>query len=109
MAVLGSGSGGNATVIQFEDEYLLIDVGLSAKQIRLRLESLAVPLEAIAGILLTHEHGDHTRGLKVLLKQIDVPVYANAMTRECVQAKAGDKVKWKIFQSHLEGCSRSVS
>ena len=68
-AVLGSGSGGNSTVVECDGKYLLVDAGLSAKQLGLRLESLGVSPERLTGILLTHEHGDHVRGLDVFLSQ----------------------------------------
>lgn len=99
MAVLGSGSGGNATVVQCGSTTILIDAGLSAKQLRLRLNQLGVEVAELDAILLTHEHSDHTKGVKVLLKDTDIPVYANALTRECLQHKLGEHIQWKIFQS----------
>lgn len=101
MAVLGSGSGGNATLLQVEGTTLLVDAGLSAKQIRLRMESLGVSVEDLDGVLLTHEHSDHTKGVKVLLKGHDIPVFANALTREFLQSKC-EGVRWKVFQNGAE-------
>ena len=51
--------------MECDGKYLLVDAGLSAKQLNLRLEKLGVPAEKLTGILLTHEHGDHVRGLDV--------------------------------------------
>jgi len=98
-AVLGSGSGGNATVIECEGKYLMVDAGLSAKQLGLRLENLGVSPERLSGILLTHEHGDHVRGLDVFLKKWKVPVVASVMTGRVVQEKMKNQAEWVAFES----------
>lgn len=98
-AVLGSGSGGNCTVVECGGKYLLVDVGLSAKQLVLRLEKLKVPLEAVKGILLTHEHGDHVRGLDVFLRKVKVPVLASVMTGRVVQEGLREQAEWVAFES----------
>ncbi|MGB1261131.1 MAG: MBL fold metallo-hydrolase, partial [Akkermansiaceae bacterium] len=99
MAVLGSGSSGNATLVQCGDTTLLVDAGLSAKQLCLRMAVLGVEPEQIDGILLTHEHSDHARGVDVFLRKRDIPVYANAMTREALSHKMKSDLRWKIFNS----------
>lgn len=101
MAVLGSGSGGNATLLQSGETTLLIDAGLSAKQIKLRMESLGVKVEDLDGVLLTHEHSDHTKGVKVLLKGHHIPVFVNALTKEFLQHKL-EGTRWKVFQNGVE-------
>ena len=63
MAVLGSGSGGNATLVQCGDTRILVDAGLSAKQIVLRMEMLGVSPDDLDAILVTHENSDHARGI----------------------------------------------
>ncbi|MBT8043433.1 MAG: MBL fold metallo-hydrolase [Verrucomicrobiae bacterium] len=99
MAVLGSGSGGNATLIRCGDTHVLVDAGLSAKQLVLRMDMLGVVPEQLDAILLTHEHSDHARGVDVLLRKREVPVFANALTREALSHKMKSPVPWKIFQS----------
>ena len=99
MAVLGSGSGGNATLIRCGNTHLLVDAGLSAKQLVLRMESLGVAPEQLDGILLTHEHSDHARGVDVLLRKREIPVYANALTREALSYKMKSAVPWRVFRS----------
>ncbi len=101
-AVLGSGSGGNATVVECEGKYLLVDVGLSAKQLNLRLGQLGVDPEKITGILLTHEHGDHVRGLDVFLRKCRVPVLASVMTGRVVQENMSSQAQWVAFESGQE-------
>ena len=98
-AVLGSGSGGNATVIECGGKYLLVDAGLSAKQLCLRLEMLGVDPQKLTGIFLTHEHGDHVRGLDVFLRKNPVPVVASLMTGRVVQEKMKSQAEWVAFES----------
>ncbi|MFN5738155.1 MAG: MBL fold metallo-hydrolase, partial [Akkermansiaceae bacterium] len=72
-SILGSGSTGNSTIIECGTTRVLIDAGLSAKQILSRLESIGIDPASISAILLTHEHGDHVRGLKSFIKKYPVP------------------------------------
>ena len=99
MAVLGSGSGGNATLVSFGGTHVLVDAGLSAKQLVLRMEMLGVAPEQLEGILLTHEHSDHARGVDVLLRKRQIPVYANALTREALSHQMKSSVPWRVFRS----------
>ncbi|MBT8037147.1 MAG: MBL fold metallo-hydrolase [Verrucomicrobiae bacterium] len=99
MAVLGSGSGGNATLVSCGDTHILVDAGLSAKQLTLRMEMLGVVPDQLDAILLTHEHSDHARGVDVLLRKRDLSVYANARTREALSHKMKSSISWRIFQS----------
>ncbi|MFK7909488.1 MAG: MBL fold metallo-hydrolase [Akkermansiaceae bacterium] len=99
MAVLGSGSGGNATLVSCGNTRILVDAGLSAKQLVLRMEMLGVAPDQLDAILLTHEHSDHARGVDVLLRNREIPVYANALTREALSYKMKSDVPWKVFQS----------
>jgi phosphoribosyl 1,2-cyclic phosphodiesterase len=98
-AVLGSGSGGNSAVVESEGVRLLIDAGLSAKQLSLRLGMLGIDPGSLDGILLTHEHGDHVKGLKVFLKQYEVPVFATSQTSHVVREMGIDGGKWKTFET----------
>jgi len=66
LTTLGSGSAGNSALVESGGTRLLLDAGLSAKQIRLRLEALDVALDSISGVLITHEHIDHAGALAVL-------------------------------------------
>jgi len=78
--VLASGSKGNATYIKTKKTSLLIDAGISHRQIKLRLEAQGQSLNDLDGLLLTHEHSDHTKGLKQTIKQTDVPLYTGLKT-----------------------------
>ncbi|SHK37395.1 Phosphoribosyl 1,2-cyclic phosphodiesterase [Rubritalea squalenifaciens DSM 18772] len=99
MAVLGSGSGGNATILESGNTRILIDAGLSAKQIVLRLEMLGVDPDSLTGLVLTHEHSDHARGVDVFLRKRRIPLFANAMTKEALEWNLKSDIEWKVFQT----------
>lgn len=99
MAVLGSGSRGNAAVVVCGGTRLLIDAGLSARQLVTRLRAVGVEPESLDGILLTHEHGDHVGGLRVFLKQWRVPVFCTAMTGKVVRQGGVGGGMWKYFEA----------
>lgn len=80
--VLGSGSTGNAVLISSEHTHVLVDAGLSAKEIMRRLGEAGVDPADLDAILITHEHSDHAGGLRVLLGSVDCPVYISAETEE---------------------------
>ena len=82
LSVLGSGSTGNAILIVAGDTRVLIDAGLSTREIVRRVALLGEDAKRLSGIVVTHEHGDHCGGLRVLLKMLDCPVYISAKTRE---------------------------
>src|SRR5256885_6230854 len=102
--MLGSGSAGNSALIATEHCKILIDGGLSARQIALRLEQCGVLLEQLDGVLLTHEHGDHVCGLEVLCRKFAVPIYANAQTAEAVRCDGplDQHRNWRIFRTGAE-------
>jgi len=75
ICALASGSNGNCYYIGNSEEAVLIDAGLSFKQILKRLETKALDPMRIKALFITHEHGDHLRGARVTGKKLDVPVY----------------------------------
>ncbi len=75
IASLGSGSRGNATLVQYRDTTLLVDNGFSLKQFTRRLERLEIELDAIDAVLLTHEHGDHSGGVERLCARHAIPLW----------------------------------
>ena len=72
--VLGSGSRGNCCAVEAEDTVLLLDAGFSAREIERRAEAAGLDLRRVAGIALTHEHGDHACGAPRLARRLGVPV-----------------------------------
>ena len=73
---LASGSSGNSTYIGSGVGGVLIDAGISCRGILAALEMREIDRESIGAVFITHEHTDHIKGLKVLLKKLPVPVYA---------------------------------
>lgn len=104
LSILGSGSSGNCAVISTGDTTLLLDAGLSARQIQLRLEAAGFSLDAVDGILLSHEHGDHTRGVEILCRKRAIPLFCTALTQESLAGCVGvrSQPQWRIMQS---GCA----
>jgi len=70
--VLASGSSGNAALLATENTRILVDAGLSMKELRRRLAAIGEDLIRIDAILITHEHSDHVAGLPVLARNQDV-------------------------------------
>jgi len=80
LTVLGSGSTGNAVLIVAGETRVLVDAGLSAKEIARRLALAGEDVHRLDAVLVTHEHCDHAGGLRVLLRSVDCPVYISAQT-----------------------------
>lgn len=80
--VLGSGSTGNAVLISSENTNVLVDAGMSAREILRRLGEVGVGYDRLDGILITHEHGDHAGGLRVLMSSVDCPVFISRPTED---------------------------
>jgi phosphoribosyl 1,2-cyclic phosphodiesterase len=80
--VLGSGSTGNAILICTENTKILVDAGLSAKEILRRLALVGVDFSDLDAVLITHEHSDHACGLRVLLNTVKCPVFMSGETLE---------------------------
>lgn len=102
LAVLGSGSSGNSALVCLGDTRILIDAGLSARQLCVRLDALGVDPDSLSGIVLTHEHGDHTRGIDVFCKKRQVPVYATNHTSCVVRESLRCDVSWRQFEAGRE-------
>ena len=82
LTVLGSGSTGNAVLICAGRTSVLVDAGMSAKETARRLALVGEDVTRLDGVIITHEHGDHAGGLRVLLKSLDCPVYISGETRD---------------------------
>ena len=80
LSVLASGSRGNSIFLATERVRLLIDAGLSGRETKRRLAAVGVDPKDLAGIIVTHEHLDHVRGLGSLARRYKLPVYLNQLT-----------------------------
>lgn len=97
---LGSGSKGNAIYVASERCQLLVDVGFSCRQIEKRLEEQSLNVDELDGILITHEHVDHIRGLEVLQKRKKIPIYCNQETARAIQSSCSIVLPFRIFPLH---------
>lgn len=77
---LASGSKGNSIYIESEKTRILIDAGLSALQISNRLATIGVEADSLDAVFVTHEHGDHSRGLGPLSRRYRLPIYLHSAT-----------------------------
>lgn len=77
---LYSGSSGNATFVAYKDTNILIDAGVSCQKITKGLQELGISFSQIDGILITHEHADHVKGLPTICKKYNIPIYATEKT-----------------------------
>lgn len=80
ICVLGSGSRGNAVLVESGDQRILVDAGFSCRQMVLRMRSVGVEPETISAIVVTHEHSDHSRGLDVFVNRYEIPIHASGGT-----------------------------
>ncbi len=83
VSVLGSGSKGNSTLIRDDSFVLLIDNGFSGKELEKRLALQGVHGKDIDAILISHEHNDHIKGVRIVANRYNIPVYAN---KSCIAA-----------------------
>ncbi len=81
LASINSGSNGNCYYIGNETEAILIDAGISNREIIRRMNGLGLPIEKVKAIFISHEHTDHTRGVAVLSRRHRIPVYITEKTR----------------------------
>ena len=86
---LFSGSSGNAVYVGCGNTHLLVDAGLSGARVAQALSDVGVDPRSLAGILVTHEHSDHIRGVGILSRKFDLPVYATPGTWLGMAAKLG--------------------
>jgi phosphoribosyl 1,2-cyclic phosphodiesterase len=85
VSVLGSGSRGNATFIKTDSVRLLVDAGLSRKEVSKRLETIGEDPDGIDAVLVTHEHTDHGAGLRTLLKELCIHAFMTPGTLRGLQ------------------------
>ena len=77
---LNSGSNGNCYYVGNEHEAVLIDAGISCRETETRMKRLALSMQKVKAIFISHEHSDHIRGVEVLAKKYSIPVYITPLT-----------------------------
>ena len=97
-ASLGSGSRGNATLICTASTRLLVDCGFAARELLARCAQIGFDPGTLDAVLVTHEHGDHVRGVGPVARRLDLAVWMTAGTWR--GAKCGKLEKLHLFGSH---------
>jgi phosphoribosyl 1,2-cyclic phosphodiesterase len=97
-ASLGSGSRGNATLVEAGQTRLLVDCGYTLREVERRLAALDLSGEALSAILVSHEHADHVRGVGPLARRYGIPVLTSAGTARA--AAFGELPALHLFASH---------
>ena len=85
MVSIASGSSGNCIYIGSDNTHVLVDAGISNKRIEMGLNDLGLNARELDGILITHEHSDHIKGLGVLARKYGTPIYSTKETLEEIQ------------------------
>lgn len=89
-SVLASGSTGNSIYVETEETAVLIDAGVSGKQITNALTEIGADVKKLQGMLVTHEHSDHVRGVGVMARKQHLDVYATGGTWEGMEKYVGE-------------------
>lgn len=77
---LNSGSNGNCYYVGNERDAILVDAGISCREIEKRMKQLGLHIQKVKAVFVSHEHSDHIKGLSVLSKKYNFPVYTTAAT-----------------------------
>ncbi|UPM54345.1 MBL fold metallo-hydrolase [Gottfriedia acidiceleris] len=101
-SVLASGSTGNALYVGTEKTKLLVDTGLSGKAMESLFKEINRDIKEVSGILVTHEHSDHIKGLGVLARRYQIPIYANEKTWKAMNHLIGEIPTEQKFIFNME-------
>ena len=107
---LASGSSGNSQFIGNKTTKILLDAGLSGKYIREALCGIGVNGEDIDGIVITHEHSDHVKGVGVMMRKYDLPIYLTEGTWNSIKNSIGkiNEDKVNIIEKGKEFCIKDI-
>ncbi|MEX0330855.1 MAG: MBL fold metallo-hydrolase [Puniceicoccaceae bacterium] len=97
--ILGTSSSGNCALIESSQTRILLDAGFSGRRLEELLKEIGKPIESIDAVFLTHEHSDHTAGLRGLAKHRHLQFFANYATAQVAQSKLNRDISWKIFET----------
>ncbi|MEJ2502955.1 MAG: MBL fold metallo-hydrolase [Gemmatimonadota bacterium] len=101
VTVLGSGSRGNAILVESGESRVLIDAGFSGKDLARRMAQVEVDPDGITAIVITHDHGDHTRGMGVFARRHGTPLHITPRTRRACRKLLGGKEAVVEYESAL--------
>lgn len=101
-SILASGSTGNAVYVENDEHAFLVDVGFSGKKMEELFGQIDRGMKQLSGILVTHEHIDHIKGVGIIARKYNVPVYANAKTWQAMDKTVGNIPSDLKFQFDME-------
>lgn len=101
-SVLASGSTGNAVFVETEEHSFLVDAGFSGKQMEGLFDKIGKDISKLSGLLVTHEHSDHIKGIGVLARKYKLPVYANKKTWDAMNGLIGEVPTEQKFTFDME-------
>jgi phosphoribosyl 1,2-cyclic phosphodiesterase len=101
-SVLASGSTGNAIFVETDQNSFLVDAGLSGKQMEALFQKIGRNIKDLTGILVTHEHSDHIKGIGILARKYGLPIYANAKTWKAMDPLIGNVPLEQKFEFGME-------
>lgn len=101
-SVLASGSSGNAIYVENDQHSFLVDAGLSGKKMEELFASIGKSMSDLDGILVTHEHSDHIKGLGIVARKHKVPIYANKKTWTAMDHLVGNIATEQRFHFDMD-------
>jgi phosphoribosyl 1,2-cyclic phosphodiesterase len=101
-SVLASGSTGNAIYVETEDQRFLVDAGLSGKQMDALFQQIGREMKNLTGLLVTHEHSDHIKGIGIVARKYKLPIYANEKTWNAMNGLIGEVPVEQKFTFDME-------
>ena len=101
-ALLGSGSKGNATLIEHGHTRLLVDCGFSVRELEKRMLRMGVEPGTLSAILVTHEHNDHIGGVGALARKYRLPVWLTAGTQKAAGERLGELPRRNVLNCHSD-------
>lgn len=101
-SVLASGSTGNAIYVETENQRFLVDAGLSGKQMDGLFQQIGRDMKNLSGILVTHEHSDHIKGIGIVARKYKLPIYANEKTWNAMNGLIGEVPTEQKFTFEME-------
>jgi phosphoribosyl 1,2-cyclic phosphodiesterase len=101
-SVLASGSTGNAIHVETENQRFLVDAGLSGKQMDALFQQIGRDMKSLSGILVTHEHSDHIKGIGIVARKYKLPIYANEKTWKAMNGLIGEVPVEQKFTFEME-------
>ena len=100
LRVFGSGSKGNCLAVRGGGKLLLVDCGLSCRELTKRMTACGLSPDAVDGILFTHDHSDHCAGIETFHKKHpNVVLYANGNTADAIASVTGVEDGWCVFET----------